>query len=162
MLELAPEGASPLYLTYQHWAGVSPYTSHCCFAGTCVFDKQSTDKLWLRSHCWDNPSPEVTGSLFAEFLKLLSLAHLSLLDQPTCVGLRYGLIELSLRTFSRKLNKLGLPCFRRTLHRGLIKHIPRFATEHYFARLYQASLLALTILSRQSPIINDLNQIAEF
>jgi hypothetical protein len=42
---------TPLYLTYQHWAGVSPYTVHYCFAGTCVFDKQSTDKLWLRPHC---------------------------------------------------------------------------------------------------------------
>jgi hypothetical protein len=32
---------SPLLLTFQHWAGVSPYTSTCVFAETCVFDKQS-------------------------------------------------------------------------------------------------------------------------
>jgi hypothetical protein len=30
-----------LLLTFQHWAGVSPYTSSCDLAQTCVFDKQS-------------------------------------------------------------------------------------------------------------------------
>ena len=32
---------SPLPLTFQHWAGVSLYTSSCDFAQTCVFGKQS-------------------------------------------------------------------------------------------------------------------------
>lgn len=76
-----PCGWPHLLLTYQHWAGVSPYTEACAFAGTCVFDKQSTDKLLLKP--WlnqGNPSPEVTGSFFAEFLEHPSLAHLSLLD----------------------------------------------------------------------------------
>ena len=36
MLQLAP-----LYLTFQHRAGVSPYTSTFVLAQTCVFDKQS-------------------------------------------------------------------------------------------------------------------------
>jgi hypothetical protein len=36
MLQLAP-----LYLTFQHWAGVSPYTSAFALAQTCVFVKQS-------------------------------------------------------------------------------------------------------------------------
>ena len=31
----------PLPLTFQHWAGVSPYTSSYDLAGTCVFGKQS-------------------------------------------------------------------------------------------------------------------------
>ena len=31
----------PLLITFWHWSGVSPYTSSCEFAGTCVFDKQS-------------------------------------------------------------------------------------------------------------------------
>jgi hypothetical protein len=30
-----------LPLTFRHWAGVSPYTSACALAGTCVFGKQS-------------------------------------------------------------------------------------------------------------------------
>jgi len=84
----------PFPLTYRHWASVSPYTSAFAFAGTCVFDKQSTSKLLVppQNRSCGNPSPEVTGSFFAEFLKPLSLAHLSLLDQPTCGGLRYGLL----------------------------------------------------------------------
>ena len=32
---------TPLPLTFQHWAGVSPYTSAFTLAGTCVFVKQS-------------------------------------------------------------------------------------------------------------------------
>ena len=34
---------APLPLTFQHWAGVSPYTSSCDLAETCVFDKQSPE-----------------------------------------------------------------------------------------------------------------------
>ena len=48
--------------------------------------------------------------MFAEFLKPPSLARLSLLDQPTCVGLRYGKKSLSLRVFSGKLNLVELLC----------------------------------------------------
>ena len=33
----------PLLLTFRHWAGVSPYTSSCDFAQTCVCDKQSIE-----------------------------------------------------------------------------------------------------------------------
>jgi len=32
---------APIHLTFQHWAGVSPYTSSCDLAETCVFGKQS-------------------------------------------------------------------------------------------------------------------------
>jgi len=38
---------SHVYLTFRHWAGVSPYTSACAFAETCVFGKQSTEPF----HC---------------------------------------------------------------------------------------------------------------
>ena len=34
---------APLPLTFRHWAGVSPYTSACAFAETCVFGKQSLE-----------------------------------------------------------------------------------------------------------------------
>ena len=30
-----------LHLTFWHWAGISPYTSACALAETCVFGKQS-------------------------------------------------------------------------------------------------------------------------
>ena len=36
---------APLLLTFRHWAGVSPYTSACAFAETCVFGKQSVEPL---------------------------------------------------------------------------------------------------------------------
>ena len=32
-------------LTFSHWSGVTPYTSSYEFAGSCVFDKQSPEKL---------------------------------------------------------------------------------------------------------------------
>ena len=38
--------------------------------------------------------PKVTPRFFAEFLDHLSPDRLSLLDLPTCVGLRYGKIVL--------------------------------------------------------------------
>ena len=66
----------PLPLTFQHWAGVSPYTSPYGLAETCVFGKQSPGpapcghrELQTRS-----PSPAVAllfpklRSYFAEFL----------------------------------------------------------------------------------------------
>src|SRR6266513_2631421 len=62
----------PLPLTFRHWAGVSPYTSACALAGTCVFGKQSLGPIlchpfpltWrARSRYWGPPSPEVTGSI---------------------------------------------------------------------------------------------------
>ena len=61
---------SPFLLTFQHRAGVSPYTSSYDFAETCVFSKQSPTPF----HCGHfqlheqvaspncgAPSPEVTG-----------------------------------------------------------------------------------------------------
>ena len=49
-----------------------------------------------------NPSPEVTGSFFAEFLPQLSPVGLGILYQPTCVGLRYGYLGVNPTGFSRK------------------------------------------------------------
>ena len=87
----------PLLLTYQHWAGVSPYTLLFSFAGTCVLDKQFLNNLLL----WPGTAwylaghlQKVTPSFIAEFLDHLSPVRLSLLDQPTCVGCRYGKIYI--------------------------------------------------------------------
>ena len=35
----------PSRLTFGHWSGVTPYTSSCEFAGSCVFGKQLPEKL---------------------------------------------------------------------------------------------------------------------
>ena len=48
---------SAFLLTFRHWAGVSPYTSHCWFAETCVFVKQLQ-----KSDIW---APDCSGCLFA-------------------------------------------------------------------------------------------------
>jgi hypothetical protein len=81
-------------MTFRHRAGISPYTSSFEFAQTCVFVKQSTERLLLcpSSTCAldGRASLEITPSYFAEFLKLVSLALLGLLDLSTCVGYKYG------------------------------------------------------------------------
>jgi hypothetical protein len=79
----------PFPLTFQHRAGVSPYTSSFDLAETCVFAKQSLGPF----HC-DQVSlvpllPKLRGN-FAEFLNNASLARLRILSSSTCVGLRYG------------------------------------------------------------------------
>jgi len=87
---------APLPLTFQHRAGVRPYTSSYDFAEPCVFSKQSPPP----GLC---PPPIVAyerGLLlanlrryFAEFLKHGSLKRLGILYQSTCVGFGYGLME---------------------------------------------------------------------
>jgi hypothetical protein len=80
---------APLLLTFRHWAGVSPYTSACAFAQTCVFGKQSVEPF----HCgWLAPAPllpKLRGYI-AEFLNPSSPVRLSILYSSTGVGLRYG------------------------------------------------------------------------
>jgi hypothetical protein len=87
---------APLLLTFRHWAGVSPYTSACAFAETCVFAKQSPGPF----HCgFDRTTassgreapllPKLRGHV-AEFLNEGSSDRLGILYPPTCVGLRYG------------------------------------------------------------------------
>ncbi len=65
------------FLNLRHWAGVSPHTSSCDLAETCVFGKQSPGPL----HC-DHFSvvpllPKLRGH-FAEFLRESYLAPLGI------------------------------------------------------------------------------------
>ena len=82
---------SHLTLIFWHWSRVTSYTSTFVLAQCCVFAKQSVDPF----HCGlpkEAPLiPKLRGQ-FAEFLNVVSLAHLSLLDLSTCVGLRYRLL----------------------------------------------------------------------
>ena len=75
---------SPLRFTFRHWAGVSPYTSACALAETCVFGKQSLEPFSCdpltplsqkRAATRVPLLPKVRGQ-FAEFLDRGSLAHL--------------------------------------------------------------------------------------
>ncbi len=84
---------SPLLLTFQHRAGVRPYTSPYGFAEPYVFSKQSPPP----GLCHPSPVAWKEVSLlanlreyFAEFLQRSSLKRLGILYHPTCVGLGYG------------------------------------------------------------------------
>ncbi len=59
------------------------------------------------------------GRYFAEFLNASCPDRLGLLDHPTSVGLRYGLIRPSERRFSWKLKQSDLASLRRVIGRRL-------------------------------------------
>ena len=80
---------APLLLTFQHWAGVSPYTSSFDFAETCVFAKQLPGPIHCGSVSRAPLFPKLRGQ-FAEFLNYPSPVGLRILFLSTCVGLRYG------------------------------------------------------------------------
>ena len=81
-----------LLLTFQHRAGVSPYTSSFDLAETCVFAKQLPGPI----HCGSLSRAALIPKLraqFAEFLYNTSLAGLRIFILSTCVGLRYGRLK---------------------------------------------------------------------
>ena len=78
-----------LLLTFQHRAGVSPYTSSFDLAQTCVFAKQLLGPILCGSISGAPLLPKLRGQ-FAEFLNNPSPVGLRIFFLPTCVGLRYG------------------------------------------------------------------------
>jgi hypothetical protein len=116
-LSSPPRLRSRVPLTFQHRAGVSPYTSPYGFARTCVFSKQSLpaglcDPLPLRPQ---GSSQEVVPLLpklrghFAEFLDHSSPERLGILYQTTCVGLGYGPQRPSLEAFLDSIGSTTSP-----------------------------------------------------
>ena len=98
-----------LLLTFQHRAGVSPYTSSFDLAETCVFDKQLPGPIHCGSPKRAPLFPKLRGQ-FAEFLNNSSPVGLRVLLLPTCVGLRYGCRRYTL-SFSRlRLSTLRAKC----------------------------------------------------
>ena len=95
-------------MTFQHRAGVSPYTSSYDFAETCVFGKQSLGPFLCGLlglgparglHPTEAPLlPKLRGH-FAEFLNEGSSDRLGILYLPTCVGLGTGTHRSSLEVF---------------------------------------------------------------
>ena len=61
-------------LTFRHRSGVTPYTSSCEFAGSCVFVKQSPGNLSLRPpatrRLGGRPYPEVTAAFLPSSLRI--------------------------------------------------------------------------------------------
>src|ERR687897_223413 len=85
---------APLLLTFQHRAGVRPYTSFCNFAEPCVFDKQSLPPGLCHPNTLACGGVTLLPKLrvqFAEFLQHSSLKRLGILYLTTCVGFGYGL-----------------------------------------------------------------------
>jgi hypothetical protein len=82
---------APHHLTFQHRAGVTPYTSTFVLAECCVFNKQSQPpilcspvalQVFLLSRYWGTPSSEVTVSIcrvpspeFSQAPEHIQLAH---------------------------------------------------------------------------------------
>ena len=105
---------SRVLLTFQHRAGVSPYTSPYGFAWTCVFSKQSLLPGLCNHHQLPphGRSPAVAPLLpklrgqFAEFLNHSSPDRLGILYLTTCVGFGYGPCTHSLEAF---LGIMGSP-----------------------------------------------------
>ena len=88
-----------LLLTFQHRAGVSPYTSSFDLAETCVFAKQSPGPILCGSVSRALLFPKLR-SQFAEFLNYPSPVGLRILFLSTCVGLRYGHLGYPSKLFS--------------------------------------------------------------
>ena len=86
-------------LTFQHRAGVSPYTSSFDLAQTCVFAKQLLGPILCGSISGAPLLPKLRGQL-AEFLNNPSPVGLRILFPSTCVGLRYGRLRYT-QSFSR-------------------------------------------------------------
>ena len=82
-------GLSLLLLTFQHRAGVTPYTSSFDLAESCVFAKQLPGPILCGSVSRAPLLPKLRGQL-AAFLNHPSPVGLRILFLPTCVGLRYG------------------------------------------------------------------------
>ena len=90
---------APFLLTFQHRAGVTPYTSSFDLAESCVFDKQSPGPIHCGSFSGAPLIPKLRGQL-AEFLNNPSPVGLRIFFLPTCVGLRYGRLRYT-QGFSR-------------------------------------------------------------
>ena len=103
-------------LTFQHRAGVTPYTSSFDLAESCVFDKQSPGPIHCGSVSGAPLIPKLRGQ-FAEFLNYPSPVGLRILFLTTCVGLRYGRLKYP-ESFSRLLPCVLPYCNFRSLTPG--------------------------------------------
>ena len=99
-------------LTFQHWSGLTPYTSSYELAGSCVFDKQSLEKRLLQPSnlaILGRPYCELTATCLPSSLTRFLPFTLAYLRLSTCVGLRYGFSILFKYSFSRERAQLGSP-----------------------------------------------------
>ena len=106
-------------MTFQHRAGVSPYTSPYGFAETYVFAKQLREPLFCDRLSPAPLIPKLRGH-FAEFLNNTSPVGLWIFSSSTCVGLRYGYVSHN-SGFSRQCGFGNFPTFFQSSSHFIIK-----------------------------------------
>src|SRR5436309_7485856 len=118
---------TPLLLTFRHWAGVSPYTSTCVFAETCVFGKQSLEPIYcgpltpLRKarKLLGHPFFRRYGVMLPSSLTEVGSFTLGVFPRPTGVGVRYGQSCIWLEAF---LGSIGVDDFCELSPAGYRRH----------------------------------------
>src|SRR5436309_8046193 len=117
--------ASPLLarlrLTFRHWAGVSPYTSACALAETCVFGKQSLEPVSCGPLARCSQNSKLLGHPFfrrygvnlPSSLTEVRSSTWGAFPRPTGVGVRYGQNGIWLAAF---LGGVGPRDFRVLAH----------------------------------------------
>jgi hypothetical protein len=106
-----------LLLTFRHWAGVSPYTSACALAETCVFGKQSLEPVSCDPLALSHQVRQLLGYPFFRRYGVNLPSSLTEVGSstwggfslPTSVGVRYGQNTVWLAAF---LGGLGSHDFR--------------------------------------------------
>ena len=114
-------------LTFRHWAGVSPYTSACAFAETCVFGKQSLEPVSCDPLTLLREARKLLGHPFFRRYGVNLPSSLTEVRSctwggfplPTGVGLRYGQNGVWLAAF---LGGLGRRDFRPTARTRPSRH----------------------------------------
>ena len=135
-------------MTFQHRAGVSPYTSPFGFAETCVFAKQLREPLFCGQLSLAPLFPKLRGH-FAEFLNNTSPVGLWIFSSSTCVGFRYGYILLY-SGFSRQCGfRYFLTLFQSPSHFSLAKRFFLLSTPLCLAGFF----LSPVILSSCVPTV---------
>ena len=105
-------GLALLLLTFQHRAGVSPYTSSFDLAETCVFDKQLPGPIHCGSYCYEHPFSRSYGvNLPSSLTTLLSFVLGSSPHLPVSVC-GTGIFTFANLTFSCQCGySLFVTCF---------------------------------------------------
>jgi hypothetical protein len=129
-------------LTYQHWAGVSPYTLPFGFAGTCVLDKQSLSTLLLqpRFSSGQGISHRLRPALLPSSLIIfLSIALVFSTNPPVsvCGTVKYAFSPIKsgpVRLFLEAENYQITPAdVAETLHHSSINQTNGFSNSPYLA-----------------------------
>ena len=153
---------TPLRFTFRHWAGVSPYTSACALAETCVFGKQSLEPfscdpltpLLKREQLRGSPFFQRYGVNLPSSLTEVRSLTLGVFPRPTGVGLRYGQSHIWLEAF---LGGLGRHDFRQLAPARARRHA--HARRIFLARALRAGSPACPFAGFMFPTASPLRSI---